>query len=87
MLDHKSAAIIVWMPEGQAPTIKAYQVSDGEAPETSGYFELGIALIVATKGPPRPGKKPWIKVGTTLIPHERHEALYEAFKNGSELHA
>ena len=87
MINPKDAAVVVWMPVGETPTIKAYEVPDGEAPETNGFFELGVALIVAVKGPPRPGKKPWIKVGGALIPPDRQEALYEDFKMGRELRA
>lgn len=87
MLDPKDAAVIVWMPQGKVPTIEAYEVPDGEAPETQGFFEMGVALIVAVKGPPRPGMKPWIKVGGVLIPPDRQELMYEDFKMGRDLHA
>ena len=86
-LDAKDAAVIVWMPPGKVPTNEAYRMPDGETPETQGFFEMGSALIVAVKGPPRPGKKPWIKVGSVLIPPDRQELMYEDFKMGKELHA
>ena len=87
MLHLKDAAVVIWMPVGEAPTIQSYEVPDGDAPETQGFFELGVALIVAVKGPPRLGRQPWIKVGGTLIPPNRQELLYEDFKMGRELYA
>ena len=86
-IDPKHAAVIVWMPPGKVPTVEAYQVADGEAPVTQGFFELGIALIVAVKGPNRPGMKPWIKVGSVLIPPDKQELLYEDLKMGRDLFA
>lgn len=86
-LDFKSAAVLVWMPAGSTPSIEAYQGEDGTAPETVGYWELGVALVIATKGPRLPGKEAWIKVGAVVLGPDQLERAYEAMKNGQNFSA
>ena len=87
MDDFKQAAIVVWMPTGEQPSIKSFQVEDGQMPDTEGYWEAGAALIVAAKGPTKSGKEAWVKVGGHVLSPDECTRAYERFKNGGSLHA
>ncbi len=83
-LDFNSAAIIVWMPEGDEPCLEDYQGEDGTAPETEGHWLLSVAIVVALLGPAREGKKPWVKVGNDLLSPDQLQPAYEAMKRGRD---
>lgn len=51
MVGFKSAAVIVWMPEDEKPSIKSFETDDNKMPAIEGCWELGIALVKAVIGP------------------------------------
>jgi hypothetical protein len=87
MADFKSAAVVVWMPIGERPSIKSFETSDENMPAIEGCWELGVALIKAVLGPHRPGKAAWVKVDEILLDPDECRRAYERFKGAEPFNA
>jgi hypothetical protein len=87
MADFKSAAVVVWMPEGERPSIKSFETEDDKMPEIAGYWELGVALIRAVLGPSKDRKSAWVKVDNIVLAPDECVRAYERFKSGEPFNA
>lgn len=83
-LPWRSAAVVLWLPDGQTPDRASWSVEADYTPpipNPEAWWELGDALLSVRSAAETYGKKPWIKVGEDILQPDDILGAYEFFKN------
>ncbi len=82
-LDLKAAAILIWMPPGEEPSLNAIGLDatkEQRSIRVEGYWELGAALTAA-RGSSYQAPVAWVRVGTTLLNPDQVGRAYAQYRS------